>query len=114
MNKAGRRKEQRDLLKKIQDANEKIATLQNAVRQAEDESTLKSQQLCQALVDLKKYEDRDPALAETIQEARESKQKLISKHQHVKELINVINNLEMLNSCREMQILALRLVSIFL
>ncbi|XP_043268988.1 centrosomal protein of 290 kDa [Venturia canescens] len=108
INKTGRRKEQRDLLRKIQEANEKMATLQTALRQAEDESALKSQQLCEVLVDFKKYEDRDRGLADTIKEAKELKEKLTSKNQHVKDLITVINNLEMLNSCREMQILALR------
>ena len=95
-------------MKNFNEANERLLALEESLRQAEDDATSKSQRLCEALADLRKYEDRDRALAETIKQRKELQQQVQSQDAHIQDLINVINNLETLNSCREMQIMALR------
>lgn len=57
---------------------------------------------------LKKYEDGNEALTEALNEIKELKTKLDHKKEHVEDLVNVVNKLEMLNSYQEMEILALR------
>ncbi|XP_011868015.1 PREDICTED: centrosomal protein of 290 kDa isoform X2 [Vollenhovia emeryi] len=106
--KGDKRKEQKSLLKKIQIANEKISKLENALSQAQDDATSQSSKLCEALSTLKKYEDGNQALAKALNEIKELKIKIDHKNEHIEDLTNVINKLEMLNSYQEMEILTLR------
>ncbi|KAF7992720.1 hypothetical protein HCN44_005064 [Aphidius gifuensis] len=108
LEKSGKRKEQRDLLRKVQEANEKIVVLQDNLKQTEDNLTVKSQQLCEVLNTLKKYENKDQGLTDTINEVKHLKVQLSSKNQHIQDLVNVINKLEALNSHQDMQIAAFR------
>lgn len=108
MEKSGKRKEQRDLLKKIQDANEKISILNSTLSETENNLMAKSQQLCEVLDTLKKYQNKDQGLTETINQVKELKKQLLAKNNHIQDLVNVINKLEALNSKQEIQIIALR------
>lgn len=112
MEKSGRRKEQRDLLRKVQDANEKIISLQTALNEAENDLGVKSQDLCEYMEILKRYEDKDHGLKETLGEIKNFKIQLKAKNDHIEDLINVINKLEALNSQQEMQIIALRYLNL--
>ncbi|KAG5345889.1 CE290 protein, partial [Acromyrmex heyeri] len=106
--KSDKRKEQKNLLKKIQIANEKISNLENVLSQAQDDATSQSSKLCEVLSTLKKYEDGNQALAKALNEIKELKIKIDHKNEHIEDLANVINKLEMLNSYQEMEILTLR------
>lgn len=108
LERSGKRKEQRDLLRKVQEAHEKIVSLQDNLKRTEDALTLKSQQLCEVLDTLRKFEDKDQGLAETINEIKELKVQFTLKNDHIQDLVNVINKLESLNSHQEMQIAAMR------
>lgn len=108
MEKSGKRKEQRDLLKKIQDANEKISILNSSLTESENNLMAKSQQLCEVLDSLKKYQNKNQGLTETINEVKELKKQLTAKTNHIQDLVNVVNKLEALNSRQEIQIIALR------
>ncbi|XP_011049830.1 PREDICTED: centrosomal protein of 290 kDa [Acromyrmex echinatior] len=106
--KSDKRKEQKNLLKKIQIANEKISNLENVLSQTQDDATSQSSKLCEVLSTLKKYEDGNQALAKALNEIKELKIKIDHKNEHIEDLANVINKLEMLNSYQEMEILTLR------
>ncbi|KAG5322462.1 CE290 protein, partial [Pseudoatta argentina] len=106
--KSDKRKEQKNLLKKIQIANEKISNLENVLSQAQDDATSQSSKLCEVLSTLKKYEDGNQALAKALNEIKELKIKIDYKNEHIEDLANVINKVEMLNSYQEMEILTLR------
>ncbi|XP_077268211.1 centrosomal protein 290kDa isoform X2 [Temnothorax americanus] len=103
-----KRKEQKSLLKKIQIANEKISNLENALSQSQDDAKSQSSKLCEVLSTLKKYQDGNQALARALNEIKELKIKIDHKNEHIEDLTNVINKLEMLNSYQEMEILTLR------
>ncbi|KAG7212966.1 hypothetical protein KM043_002306 [Ampulex compressa] len=106
--KGDRRKEQRDLLKKLQDAHEKISDLQNALAQAQENEKSKSSKLCEVLSTLRNYEDENKGLAGALFEIKELKSAIDHKNEHIGDLANVVNKLEMLNSYQEMEILTLR------
>ncbi|XP_070169848.1 centrosomal protein of 290 kDa isoform X2 [Polyergus mexicanus] len=106
--KSDKRKEQKSLLKKIQIANEKISNLENALSQAQDDAKSQSSKLCEVLSTLKNYEDGNQTLAKTLNEIKELKIKINHKNEHIEDLVNVVNKLEMLNSYQEMEILTLR------
>ncbi|XP_011701872.1 PREDICTED: centrosomal protein of 290 kDa isoform X2 [Wasmannia auropunctata] len=106
--KSDKRKEQKSLLKKIQIANEKISNLENALSQAQDDAKSQSSKLCEVLSTLKEYEDGNQALSKALNEIKELKIKIDHKNEHIEDLTNVINKLEMLNSYQEMEILTLR------
>lgn len=57
---------------------------------------------------LKKYENGNEALAKGLNEIKELKIKINHKNEHIEDLVNVVNKLEMLNSYQEMEILSLR------
>lgn len=57
---------------------------------------------------LRKYEDGNEALAEALNGIKDLKSQMDNKNEHIEDLINVINKLEMLNSYQEVEILALR------
>ncbi|KMQ92334.1 centrosomal protein [Lasius niger] len=103
-----KRKEQKSLLKKIQIANEKISNLENALSQAQDDAKSQSSKLCEVLSTLKNYEDGNQTLAKALNEINELKIKINHKNEHIEDLANVVNKLEMLNSYQEMEILTLR------
>ena len=65
-------------------------------------------QLFEALVILRKYEDQDQGLTDTLRELKEVKDQLNHKNEYIKDLVSVINKLEMLNSHQELEITALR------
>ncbi|XP_014478395.1 PREDICTED: centrosomal protein of 290 kDa isoform X2 [Dinoponera quadriceps] len=106
--KSDKRKEQKNLLKRIQSANEKISNLENALSQAQDDAKSQSSKLCDVLSTLKQYEEGNEALTKALNEIRELKIKLDYKNEHIEDLVNVVNKLEMLNSYQEMEILTLR------
>ncbi|XP_019698378.1 centrosomal protein of 290 kDa isoform X2 [Harpegnathos saltator] len=106
--KSDKRKEQKNLLKRIQNANEKISNLENALSQAQDDARSQSSKLCDVLSILKQYEEGNEALTKALNEIKELKIKLDHKTEHVEDLVNVVNKLEMLNSYQEMEILTLR------
>ncbi|XP_028048311.1 centrosomal protein of 290 kDa isoform X2 [Monomorium pharaonis] len=106
--KSVKRKEQKNLFKKIQAANEKISKLENALSQAQDDAMSQSSKLCEVLSTLKKYEDGNQALTKALNEIKELKIKIDHKNEHIEDSANVINKLEMLNSYQEMEILTLR------
>ncbi|XP_029679653.1 centrosomal protein of 290 kDa-like isoform X1 [Formica exsecta] len=106
--KSDKRKEQKNLLKKIQIANEKISNLENALSQAQDDAKSQSSKLCEVLSTLKNYEDGNQTLAKALNEIKELKIKMNHKNEHIEDLVNVVNKLEMLNSYQEMEILTLR------
>lgn len=64
--------------------------------------------MCEVLSTLKKYEDGNQSLAKALNEIKELKIKIDYKNEHIEDLANVINKLEMLNSYQEMEILTLR------
>ncbi|XP_046435026.1 centrosomal protein of 290 kDa [Neodiprion fabricii] len=105
--KSSRRKEQRNLLKKIQEANEKIINLQNVLAQTESDAEIKSKELCEALIMLKRYENSEYGLAEATNELRNLKSQLQQKEDHIEDLIHIINKMEELSSQQEMKIVAL-------
>ncbi|XP_046753485.1 centrosomal protein of 290 kDa [Diprion similis] len=105
--KSSRRKEQRNLLKKIQESNDKITNLQNVLAQTENDAEIKSKELCEALVMLKRYENSEYGLAEATNELRSLKSQLQQKEDHIEDLITIINKMEALSSQQEMKILAL-------
>ncbi|XP_029158200.1 centrosomal protein of 290 kDa-like [Nylanderia fulva] len=106
--KSVKRKEQKSLLKKIQIANEKISNLENALSQAQDDAKSQSSKLCEVLSTLKNYQDGNQTLAKALNEINELKIKIKHKNEHIEDLANVVNKLEMLNSYQEMEILTLR------
>ncbi|XP_015122531.1 centrosomal protein cep290 [Diachasma alloeum] len=108
LEKSGKRKEHRDLLRKAQEAHEKISMLQEALRGAEENLMQKSEQLCELLDTLRRYEDKDRGLTEALEEIRDLKRQLEAKNQHIQDLVTVINKLENLSSHQEMQIAAMR------
>lgn len=65
-------------------------------------------QLCEVLATLKKYEDGNEGLTDALNEIKELKTDLEDKNEHIRELINVVNKLGMLNSYQEMEIITLR------
>ncbi|XP_035723608.1 centrosomal protein of 290 kDa-like isoform X1 [Vespa mandarinia] len=103
-----KRKEQKELLKKMQDANNQISDLQNALGQTQEDLKLKSTELCEVLSILRKYEDENHGLTEALHEIKDLKNELNHKREHIEDLVNVVNKLEMLNSYQEMEILTLR------
>ncbi|XP_012225384.2 centrosomal protein of 290 kDa [Linepithema humile] len=103
-----KQKEQKSLMKKVRSANEKISNLENALSQAQDDAKSQSSKLCEVLTTLKKYEDGNEALAKALNEIKELKIKIDHKNEHIEDLVNVVNKLEMLNSYQEMEILTLR------
>ncbi|XP_063976076.1 centrosomal protein Cep290 [Diachasmimorpha longicaudata] len=108
LEKIGKRKEHRDLLRKTQEAHERIAGLQESLKVAEENLMQKSEQLCELLDTLRRYEDRDQGLAEALGEVKELKRQLEAKSQHIQDLVTVINKLENLSSHQDMQIAAMR------
>nr|XP_050862423.1 centrosomal protein of 290 kDa isoform X1 [Vespula vulgaris] len=103
-----KRKEQKELLKKMQDASNQISDLQNALDQAQEDLKLKSTELCEVLSTLRKYQDENHGLTEALNEIKDLKNELNHKREHIEDLVNVVNKLEMLNSYQEMEVLALR------
>ncbi|XP_072743789.1 centrosomal protein of 290 kDa isoform X2 [Anoplolepis gracilipes] len=101
-------KKQKNLLKKMQIANEKISNLENALSQAQDDAKSQSSKLCEVLSTLKNYEDGNQTLTKALNEIKELKIKMNHKNEHIEDLANVVNKLEMLNSYQEMEILTLR------
>lgn len=91
----------------------KISLLQLSLNETENNLTAKSKQLCEALGDLKRYEDKNHGMSETINELKELKKQLSGKNDHIQDIINVINKLEALNSHQEMQIITLKYISKF-
>ena len=65
-------------------------------------------QLFEALATIRKYEDKDQGLTDTLRELKEVKDQLNHKNEYIKDLVNVINKLEELNSHQELQISSLR------
>ncbi|XP_034174302.2 centrosomal protein 290kDa [Osmia lignaria lignaria] len=103
-----KKKEQKELLKKLQDANEQISSLQIKLSQAEEDAQLRSSKLCEALATLRKYKDENHGLTDALNEIKELKNDIKGKGEHIRDLINVVNKLEMLNSYQEMEIITLR------
>ena len=68
--------------------------------------------LCEVLAILNKYEDENTSLAEALNEIKELKIQLEKKNQHIEDLVDVINRLEMENSRYEEAILVLRYLHI--
>lgn len=64
--------------------------------------------MCEVLSTLKNYEDGNQTLAKALNEIKELKIKINHKNEHIEDLVNVVNKLEMLNSYQEMEILTLR------
>ncbi|KAK2580640.1 hypothetical protein KPH14_007746 [Odynerus spinipes] len=108
LEKIEKRKEQKDLLKRIEDANNQISNLQIALEQAQENLKSKSSELCEALSTLRRYEDENHGLSEALHEIKDLKNELNHKREHIEDLVNVVNKLEMLNSYQEMEILTLR------
>ncbi|OAD55251.1 hypothetical protein WN48_05217 [Eufriesea mexicana] len=108
MKKTDKKKEHRDLLKKLQDANEQLSKLQVKLNEAEEDAELRSSKLCEVLATLKRYEDENQGLADALNEIKDLKNTLGKKNEHVRDLINVVNKLETLNSYQEMEIITLR------
>ncbi|XP_078036495.1 centrosomal protein 290kDa isoform X1 [Augochlora pura] len=106
--KNSRKKDVKDLLKKLHNANEQISQLQLKMVEAEEDATLRSSKLCDVLATLKKYEDGNEGLTDALNEIKELKNILETRNERMRELINVVNKLEMLNSYQEMEIITLR------
>ncbi|XP_033329753.2 centrosomal protein 290kDa isoform X1 [Megalopta genalis] len=106
--KNSRKKDVKDLLKKLHNANEQISKLQMKIIEAEEDANLRSSKFCDILATLKKYEDGNEGLTDAINEIKEIKNVLEDKNERIRELINVVNKLEMLNSYQEMEIITLR------
>ncbi|XP_076656438.1 centrosomal protein 290kDa [Halictus rubicundus] len=106
--KSSKKREVKDLLKKLHDANEEISKLQMKIIEAEEDANSRSSKLCDVLATLKKYEDENEGLTDALNEIKELKTALKDKIEHIRELINVVNKLEMLNSYQEMEIITLR------
>ncbi|XP_054003238.1 centrosomal protein of 290 kDa isoform X1 [Hylaeus anthracinus] len=106
--KNGKKKQHKDLLKKLQDANEQISKLQIKLTEAEEDAQLRSSKLCEVLVTLRKYEDENQGLTDALNEIKVLQDDQKDKNEHIKDLINVVNKLEMLNSYQEMEIVTLR------
>lgn len=64
--------------------------------------------MCEVLSTLKNYEDGNQTLTKALNEIKELKIKINHKNEHIEDLANVVNKLEMLNSYQEMEILTLR------
>lgn len=64
--------------------------------------------MCDVLCTLKQYEEGNEALTKALNEIKELKVKLDYRNEHIEDLVNVVNKLEMLNSYQEMEILTLR------
>lgn len=64
--------------------------------------------MCDVLSTLTQYEEGNEALTKALNKIKELKIKLDHKNEHIEDLINVVNKLEMLNSYQEMEILTLR------
>lgn len=60
------------------------------------------------LATLKKYEGENQSLTDALNEIKDLKNDLENKNAYIKDLINVVNKLEMLNSYQEMEIITLR------
>ncbi|XP_043474631.1 centrosomal protein of 290 kDa isoform X2 [Leptopilina heterotoma] len=103
-----KKRDQRDLIKKYQSANERIENLQKLLDSAENDASVKSKELCEALVIIQKYENHDQGLTDTLNELKEVKDQLNYKNQYIQDIVNVINKLEMINSHQEAEIIALR------
>ncbi|CAK9795503.1 Centrosomal protein of 290 kDa [Anthophora quadrimaculata] len=108
LGKVDKKREYKALLKKLQEANEQISKLQIKLHEAEEDAELRSGKLCEVLGTLKKYEDENQGLTDVLNEIKELKNNLTEKGEHIRELINVVNKLEMLNSYQEMEIITLR------
>nr|XP_031834342.1 centrosomal protein of 290 kDa isoform X1 [Nomia melanderi] len=106
--KNSKRKEVKDLLKRLQDANEQVSKLQMKLIETEEDANSKSSKLCEVLATLKKYEDENEGLTDALNEIKELKTDLRDKNEHIRELINIVNKLGMLNSYQEMEIITLR------
>ncbi|XP_076288209.1 centrosomal protein 290kDa [Lasioglossum baleicum] len=106
--KNSKRREVKDLLKKLHDANEQVSKLQMKIIEAEEDANSRSSKLCEVLATLKKYEDENEALTSALNDIKELKAALKDRNEHIRELINVVNKLEMLNSYQEMEIITLR------
>lgn len=57
---------------------------------------------------MRKYEDENQGLTDALNEIKELRNELTDKTEHIRDLINVVNKLEMLNSYQEMEIITLR------
>lgn len=60
------------------------------------------------LATLKKYEGENQSLTDALNEIKDLKNDLENKNAYIKDLINVVNKLEILNSYQEMEIITLR------
>ncbi|KAL7306503.1 hypothetical protein TKK_0001202 [Trichogramma kaykai] len=101
-------KDQRELNKKMADANKRISTLEHLLERVEKDAKVKSEQLCEALAILNKYEDENTSLAEAFQEIRVLKDQVLKKNQHIEEFVNIVNKLEEENTQLEEAIVILR------
>ncbi|XP_066583263.1 centrosomal protein of 290 kDa-like isoform X2 [Prorops nasuta] len=108
MEKGAKRMGQKDLLQKLQEADDKISNLQNLLSQADIDVKSKSSKLCEVLAILKRYEDKDYGLTEALNEVKLLKHELVRKSDYTADLINIINKLETLNSYQDMEITTLR------
>ncbi|XP_026827696.1 centrosomal protein of 290 kDa isoform X2 [Ooceraea biroi] len=106
--KSDKGKGEASLLKKLQDANDKLCRMEITLSQAQNDAKSQSSKLCNVLSTLKKYEDGNEALARALNDIEDLKLEMDNKNEHVEDLVNVINKLEMLNSYQEMEILTLR------
>ncbi|KAK2587709.1 hypothetical protein KPH14_003822 [Odynerus spinipes] len=108
LGKTEKRKEQKDLLKRIEDANNQISNLQIALDLAQENLKSNSSELCEVLATLRRYEDENHGLTKALHEIKDLKNELNRKGEHIEDLVNVANKLEMLNSYQEMEIITLR------
>ncbi|XP_043248630.1 centrosomal protein of 290 kDa [Colletes gigas] len=106
--KNNKKKQHKDLLKKLQDANEQVSNLQIKLSEAEEDARLRSSKLCEVLATLRKYEDENQSLTDALNEIKVLQSDQKDRNAHIKDLVNVVNKLEMLNSYQEMEIITLR------
>ncbi|XP_008211366.1 centrosomal protein cep290 [Nasonia vitripennis] len=101
-------KGERETNKKMQDASKRISSLESLLERAERDAKVKSEQLCEALAILNKYEDEKTSLTNALEEIKELKDQLEKKNRHIEDLIDVVNRLESENSRYEEAIIVLR------
>ncbi|XP_058789831.1 centrosomal protein cep290-like isoform X2 [Phymastichus coffea] len=101
-------KDQQELNKKIQDATKRLSTLESLLERAEKDAKVKSQQLCETLAILNKYEDENTSLSEAFGEIKALKDQMHKKNKHIEDLVDVVNRLENENSRFEEAIIVLR------
>ncbi|KAJ8673333.1 hypothetical protein QAD02_004595 [Eretmocerus hayati] len=101
-------KDQREIDKKIQNATRRIGTLESLLERAEKDAKVKSEQLCEALAMLNKYEDEESSLSQALKDIKDLQDQMAKKNKHIEDLLSVVNRLEMENSRFEEAIVVLR------